>query len=84
MRIVWIIKLERSRRTAAIVAVRAPAVHGVSSKYELTLGHRKDSFGTASPLPPTRADLAYSNLVCFGLLKLGLGPKFSPPQAEFF
>ena len=31
MRIVWIIKLERSRRTAAIVAVRAPAVHGVSS-----------------------------------------------------
>ena len=33
MRIVWIIKLERSRRTAAIVAVRAPAVHGVSSRW---------------------------------------------------
>ena len=32
MIIVGIIKLERSRRTAAIVAVRAPAVHGVSSK----------------------------------------------------
>ena len=31
MRIVWIIKLERSQRTAAIVAVRAPAEHGVSS-----------------------------------------------------
>ena len=35
MRIVWIIKLERSQRTAAIVAVRAPAVHGVSSYYFL-------------------------------------------------
>ena len=31
MRIVWIIELERSQRTAAIVAVRAPAEHGVSS-----------------------------------------------------
>ena len=30
MRIVWIIKLRQSQRTAAIVAVRAPAVHGVS------------------------------------------------------
>ena len=36
MRIVWIIKLERSQRTAAIVAVRAPAVHGVSS---YSVGH---------------------------------------------
>ena len=35
MRIVWIIKLERSRRTAAIVAVRAPAEHGVSSIFRM-------------------------------------------------